>query len=165
MKRLAVAICLLSLFGLFQIALAQEQRRYVVPYVQSLRTGGTIHSATVITVFNNSPGPCSIQVDWFQSGGAAECARDVPVLPSHQSAHFCTRALPNNISSCLSQTTCASTDFNVLQGFAIISSSAGLPCSAIAADVRVIYSNADDSVIQGVSNPRVIFVDEGNLGD
>jgi hypothetical protein len=162
MRRVLVIACILALSG---IAFAQEQRRYLVPFVQCLRTGGPIHSATVITVVNQSSQPCTVQVEWFQSGGALECTREI-VVPAAVAVQFCSRTLPNNITNCGSaQTTCAAQDFNVLQGTAFVGSSVGFACSAIAVDARVYYTNIDDTVILAVSNSRVVFSEEGNIGD
>jgi len=167
MKKVILVAFVLAICGvLHNSALAQFDNRYRVTYAQSLRTGGQIQSATVVTVVNQSSQSCNIAIDWFQSGGAHECGRRSLPLDPGDAVHFCSRALPNNITNCGgSQTTCGQQDFNVFQGTAIVSSSTGPACSNIAVDARVYYTTAGDTAISGISNSKIVFIREGNLGD
>src|SRR5262249_47798474 len=57
----------------------------------------------------------------------------------------------------------------LLEGKAIVSSTQESACSRIAVDARVYYTtgtnNEGDTAVVAISNSKIVFIDEGNLGD
>jgi hypothetical protein len=165
MKQVAsVAFALAIWVVLHGSALAQElEQRYRVVYVHSSQSSVSQRSATFVTVVNQSSGSCRVLVEWFDERSPTPVCAATTNLAVDQSASFCTRALPNGISNC--SVPCTPALVGNISGTAIVSSSVGSVCSAIAVDARVYYMTAGDAAIAAISNPKIVFFGEGNLGD
>jgi hypothetical protein len=143
--------------------------RFLVTHVRS-RTGTGLDSATAVTVVNQSSQACSVQVAWLRANQP-----DVPLCtlgPFNVSPGFartfCSRRLPaGTITECNSacgQPPNADPALQVNSGKAIVSSSAGFDCSLIAVEARVYYTTPNDASILAISNSKILFFGEGNLG-
>jgi hypothetical protein len=174
MKKVILCALVLAVHGvLLNSVLAQETPRYVVTYIKS-QTGEEIRSATVVTVVNQSSTVCNVEVAWFTGVGPLLGTSSVPV-GSGQAFQFCSRSLPNSITRCDSisrpelnapELLEVAGHMEVQQGKAIVSSTTRPACSRIAIEARVYYTRGkDDKDISAISNSKVVFIDEGNLGD
>jgi len=167
MKKVILFALVLAVHGvLLNSVLAQEVPRYLVTYVRSQNVG-PIWSATAVTVTNqSSKESCIVQVEWFQSDPViSQCILEVEMAPG-VTRHFCSRRLPADITSCspvATPATCPALFGS--QGTAIVSSTARFECSLIAVDARVYYTTPSDAAISAISNSKVVFFSEGNLGD
>jgi hypothetical protein len=54
---------------------------------------------------------------------------------------------------------------SAVEGTAIVSSTDVFECSLIAVDARVYYTTSDDTAVSAISNSKIVFAGEGNLGD
>ena len=89
-------------------------------------------------------------------------------MPSGNAFQFCSRHLPDPITRCdiISSPELNSDTPVVMQGKAVVSSTDGPECSRIAVEARVYYTTGeDDTAISAISNSKIVFIDEGNLGD
>jgi hypothetical protein len=175
MKKIILVTLVLGVCGvLHNSVLAQEQldSRYLITYWRSL-TNLAIRSGTVVTVVNQSSDICNVQVEWFLSGqqfSATPAGVSGPLEVSPGGAvHFCSRNLSPNIPGCtgggvsVPALTGAGGDN---QGKAIVSSTAKFPCSLIGVDARVYFTTGvNDTAISAISNSKIVFAGEGNLGD
>jgi hypothetical protein len=92
-----------------------------------------------------------------------------------QTFQFCSRSLPNSITRCdnvsrpelnLTEEEESAPMMLPQQGKAIVFSTEEPECSRIAVEARVYYTRGnDDKDISAISNSKVVFIDEGNLGD
>jgi hypothetical protein len=173
MKKVMLVTLVLAVCGvLHNSVLAQEtDRRYLVTYVSS-STNVEIRSATVVTVVNQSSSTCNVQVEWFvfplQDGALIRRCIDVAmgVVPG-EAVQFCSRTLPNSIAIC-SQTCEPPLATLQHQGKAIVSSSEGFECSRLGVEARVYYTTGvagAETAISAISNSKIVFFGEGNLGD
>jgi hypothetical protein len=166
MKKIILFALALAVCGVLHNSVLAQEPRYLVTYMKS-QTTDDIRSATVVTVVNQSKSTtCNVQVDWFRSDNTNVCTLDMFVSPG-LAFHFCSRPLPNSITDCSTSLVC---DLTAHQGKAIVSSTMDPEneCSRIAVEARVYYTtgrNPDDTAISGISNSKVVFADEGNLGD
>jgi hypothetical protein len=136
--------------------------RYLIPYIRS-QTGQGIRSATAVTVVNQSTTSCSVQVEWFTPSGASLCTV-ASNLAAGAVREFCSRSLPISITGCI--VPCTPPLNNLVLGKAIVSSTEGFTCSLIGVDARVYYTTgAGDTAVSAISNSKVVFIGEGNLGD
>jgi hypothetical protein len=168
MKKVMLVTLVLAVCGVLHNSVLAQEARYLVTYVSS-STHTAIRSATVVTVVNQSDRACGVEVEWFVSPNPATpvCTRNILVDPG-QAVQFCSRPLPNSITAdcevCLDQPLTSQN-----QGKAIVSSSIGFPCSLIAVEARVYYTTGSekegDTAISAISNSKVVFFGEGNLGD
>jgi hypothetical protein len=175
MKKVILFALALAVCGVFHNSvLAQENSdRYLVTYVRSSATSAAIRSATVITVINQSSSDCNVQVEWFVSPPPSLdrlCTNNFVLHPG-SALQVCSRSLPGSIAVCGDVCSPQLTAQNH-QGKAIVSSSEGFQCSLIAVDARVYFttggagpSPANDTAILAISNSKVVFAGEGNLGD
>ena len=167
MKKVILCALILAVHGvLLNSVLAQDQlkQRYVVTYTRS-QTGEEIRSATAVTVVNQSSAGCIVEVAWFGELGEllGSSSLDVPPRSAFQ---FCSRNLPNSITRCDRLSSPELNSATPVQGKAIVSSTEGPDCSRIAIEARVYYTTGDhDTAISAISNSKVVFIDEGNLGD
>ena len=168
MKKVVLFAFILTVCGvLHNSVLAQEKPRYLVTYTKSQTTAGPIRSSTVVTVVNQSTRNCDVRVDWFDRDVGVtptpECTDKVTVAPG-DSWTFCSRALPQSITTC--SLMC---DPRLIshQGKAIVSSTESFnECSFIGVEARVYYTTgAGDTAISAISNSKIVFAGEGNLGD
>jgi hypothetical protein len=176
MKRVVLFALVLTVCGvLHNSALAAD--RYLVTYWRSL-TGPEIRSTTVVTVVNQSSSVCNVQVEWFPSAASATpVGTSGPlVVDPTEAVQFCSRNLRDTIVSCssggvsippLTGTTPEGAN-QPNQGKAIVSSSDSSECSLLGVEARVYYttgSDPPDTAISAISNSKIVFIDEGNLGD
>jgi hypothetical protein len=166
MKKGILFALVLTVCGvLHNSVLAQQSPRYLVTYARSQNVG-PIRSATVVTVTNQSTSElCRVQVEWFLSSGDSVCTLTELANPG-VTRHFCSRNLPDGITSCFpvaTPTTCPGLFGS--QGTAVVSSSATFECSLIGVDARVYYMTPGDAEVSAISNSKVVFAGEGNLGD
>jgi hypothetical protein len=162
---LVLAVCAM----LPQAVRAQEEPRYRVTYIKSLSAvagaAQETRSATVITVVNQHTGPCTARVEWFRQDGTSACRSQAIPLAAGEAVQFCSRTLPGGISACRNAALCALPD--QINGTAVVSSS-----ELIAVEARVYYLGINaldgtfaDNRVSGISNSRVVFIGEANLGD
>jgi hypothetical protein len=166
MKKVILFALVLAVHGvLLNSVLAQEIPRYLVTYVRSQNVG-PIRSATAVTVTNQSSESCTVQVEWFQSAPAtSQCILETVIGP-REARHFCSRSLPGAITGCspvATPATCPALFGS--QGTAIVSSTDRFACSLIAVDARVYYTTPGDAEVLAISNSKIVFAGEGNLGD
>ena len=141
--------------------------RYLVTYIRSTRevipANPQILSATAITVVNQSSRTCDVQVEWFRSlQNTSVCTLVVPSLAPGDASQFCSRPVLGITTPC---SRCPAAAFNEIQGKAIVSSTDVSECSRIAVDARVYYTTVGDTAVMAISNSKVVFIGEGNLGD
>jgi hypothetical protein len=166
MKKVILCALVLAVSGvLVNSALAQETPRYLVTYVIS-STSGT-RSATVVTVVSQSSVSCDVQVEWFQAGSTFSrlvCTGKGTVVPGGV-LHFCSRSLETGVSGGCNDF-CDPEQTGFFTGKAIVSSSERFECSLLGIEARVLYTTGvDDNQIMAISNSKIVFFDEGNLGD
>jgi hypothetical protein len=171
MKKVILCALVLAVHGvLLNSALAQQVPRYLVTYARSQNVG-PIRSATVVTVTNNQPTQstsqlCTVKVEWFLSSGDSVCTLTALEISPGITRHFCSRNLPADITSCFpaaTPDTCPALFGS--QGTAVVSSDDTFECSLIAVDARVYYTTPGDAEVSAISNPKIVFAGEGNLGD
>jgi hypothetical protein len=170
MKKVILVTLLLAICGaLDNSALAQEVPRYLVTYWRSL-TNSNIRSATVVTVVNQSLSTdCHVQVEWVSSFNTHAGMSGPLPLPHGEAVHFCSRNLPN-IPSCSSggvSVPALNGAGGQNQGTAIVSSSSEFECGLIAVEARVYYTTGAGATeaVSAISNSKVVFAGDGNLGD
>ena len=164
---LGIAVCGV----LYNSVLAQDvQGRYRVTYWRS-RTGGDVRAATVVTVVNQSNEVCNAQVEWLGSSGNHLSFSGPRLINPGAAVHFCSRTLTDSpIATCSAgAVSVPAIPQGTNQGQAIVSSTPGFACSLIGVDARVYFttgSNATgDTAVSAISNSKVVFFGEGNLGD
>jgi hypothetical protein len=141
--------------------------RFRVGYMNS-QTSGTPRSATVITVVNESTTPCTISVDWRKGFsatgiGGVICTTTFVNLERGQSAEFCSRDVPSNVSVCNS--TCAPA-LTLDEGNTVVGSTNTAACARITVSPRIYYfGNVADTSIQAITDPAVAKFAVGNVGD
>jgi hypothetical protein len=170
MKRVVLFAVVLAVCGVFHNLVLAQEERYLVTHVRS-STLTAIRSGTAVTVINQSSRSCNVQVAWFESfsPGIPLCMEELPVNAG-QAVQFCSRGLPNSITAC--NAVCSPALTSQFQGKAIVSSTDVSDCSLIGVDARIYYttggvgpSPANDTAISAISNSKVVFFGEGNLGD
>jgi hypothetical protein len=166
MKKVILFALVLAVHVLFlNSVLAQETPRYVITYIRS-QTGTGIRSATAITVINQSSRSCEVQVGWFLSSIFSPIGISSVLVSGGTGVQFCSRSLPNSITRCNSTSNPELDSETEVQGRAIVFSSDEFECSLLAIDARVYYTTGDrDTAISAISNPKIVFYGEGNLGD
>ena len=172
MKKVMLVTVVLAFCGaLHNSVLAQEKDRYLVTYWRSV-VGNQIRSATVVTVVNQSDRVCNVQVEWFPSAAGNPVSISGPQLISPGAAfHFCSRNVSPLITTCSPQVLAdpALPAQGISQGKAIVSSTDVVACSLIGVDARVYYTTgtnaAGDTAVTAISNSKIVFAGEGNLGD
>jgi len=173
MKKVILCALVLAVNGvLVNSVLAQEVDRYLVTYVRS-QIGASdqpIRSATAVTVVNQSSITCLVRVEWFLDNGISVCNKSQNV-PSGGTFRFCSRNLSTSITACDPISICTpplTSSPTGNQGKAIVSSSKGFDCSLLAVEARVYYTTGTgvlDAAISAISNSKIVFAGEGNLGD
>lgn len=141
--------------------------RFRVGYILS-DTSSTPRSATVVTVVNEATVPCTISVDWRKGFsatgiGGVICTTTFVGLARGQSAEFCSRSLPGQVSTCNS--TCAP-GLTFDEGNAVVGSTTGAACAKITVGARTYYfSNAADTAIAAITDPAIAKFGTGTIGD
>ena len=169
MKKVILFALVLGVCGvLHNSALAQQEvPRYLVTYVKS--QGNQPRSATAVTVINQSSEEiCNVQVEWFRTVPVKDsvCILRDELAPG-EARQFCSRRL-QGIVSCFPVATpanCPELAGNPFEGTAVVSSTNRFQCSLIAVDARVYYTTPGDAEVSAISNPKIVFFGEGNLGD
>jgi hypothetical protein len=181
MKKVILFVLVLAVCAvLHNSALAQDlDPRYRVTYWRS-RTGGDVRAVTMVTVVNQSDEQCRVQVEWLDSSGnhlsfspglAPSQSIQGALLNPGAAFHFCSRTLADSPIATCSAGGVANPVIpqGTNQGQAIVYSTPSFDCSRIAVDARVYFttgSNAvGDTAISAISNSKVVFFGEGNLGD
>jgi len=168
MKKVFLFVLMLMVCGVLENSVqAQMKDRYRVTYIRSrVPAAATARVATVVTVVNQSSARCEVQVEFLGSAGNSLCQL-TENIGSGFAFQFCTRNMPNEIINCNPTTNnvCAPQLLSSGEGTAIVSSTSSQDCSLIAVDARVYYTSASDTELRAVSNPKIVFIDEGNLGD
>jgi len=143
-----------------QIAVGQV-RRYVATYMAS-RTAPSPRSATVVSITNNSSTTCGTSVDWKIGFGGVACTTSLTLAPGQTGEH-CSRSINDGLAVC--NATC-SPQLTADEGNAIIGSTSGTPCAAIAVSARTFYTTgASDQTLNAVSDANIVRVGAGNNGD
>jgi hypothetical protein len=143
-----------------QVAVGQVPR-YVATYMAS-QTGPSPRSATVISITNNSSSVCGTSVDWKVGFGGVSCTTTLSLAPGQTGEH-CSRSLNSGLAIC--NATC-SPELTAIEGNAIIGSTSGTPCAAIAVSARTFYTTGtSDLTLNGVSDTNLVRVASGNNGD
>ena len=170
MKKVIVFALVLTIHGvLLSSVLAQQTPRYLVTHVNSLETPstGAPRIATVVTVVNQSSVSCDVQVEWFSAGAASSslvCTGQGTVVPGGV-LQFCSRNLPSGVSGGGCNDFCDPGQTGFFFGKAIVSSSERSECSLLGIEARVLFTGVNDNQILAISNSKVVFFGEGNLGD
>jgi hypothetical protein len=175
MKKVVLLALVLAVCGMLHNAvLAQDVPRYRVTYIKSQTTGrpSDTRSATVITVVNQHSSSCSARVEWFNQDGTSACSSAAVPLNAGEAVQFCSRTLPGGISACNNVALCRLP--SNISGTAVVYSSPLVVqggCNRIAVEARVYYlgtnaaGTAGDTPVTAISNSRVVFIGEANLGD
>jgi len=154
------------------LALEKVVPRYLVTYVRS-QNPGPIRAATAVTVTNQSSESCAVQVEWFRSQPpqppTSLCILEV-TIPSKDARQFCSRNLIGSITNCAPFATPANCPGSfAFEGTAIVSSSNTSDCRLLGVEARVYYTTSsngvNDAAISAISNSKIVFAGEGNLGD
>ena len=170
MKKVILCALVLAANGvLVNSVLSQEKvPRYLVTYVRS-QNPGPIRAATAVTVTNQSSESCAVQVEWFTSLPTSLCILEV-TIPSKGASQFCSRNLIGSITNCAPFATPANCPGSIaFEGTAIVSSSNTSDCRLLGVEARVYYTTSsngvNDAAISAISNSKIVFAGERNLGD
>lgn len=170
MKKVILCALVLAVNGvLVNSVLAQERvvPRYLVTYTRSF-AAGPIRAATAVTVTNQSSESCSVLVEWFRGAPATTsplCIQQELDIGAHQAFQFCSRSLPGitNCNPVATPATCPALFGS--EGTAIVFSSDRSACRLLGVEARVYYTTPADAAISAISNSKIVFFGEGNLGD
>lgn len=137
--------------------------RYRITDWVSVSAVGVEHATQVSTITNQSGSTCGVGVDLNLPDGTTECTLNNPVsLPAGQSVIICSRHLGFPIVGCQTfLNTCPGT--NVSGGSGKVWTTPA--CTNIAVSARTIYTNATDTVVQGISDAKLVKPGAGNIGD
>jgi hypothetical protein len=179
MKKFFLFALVLAVCGvLHNSVLAQDlDPRYRVTYWRS-RTVNDIPAATMVTVVNQSNELCRVQVEWLGSSGnhlsfspgfSPGQPTQGALLNPGAAFHSCSRNL-TGAGAAIATCSAGGVAFPAIpqgtnQGQAIVSSTPGFDCSLIGVDARVYYMTPGDTAVSAISNSKVVFFAEGNLGD
>ena len=166
MKKVIIVTLVLGVCGVLHNSVLAQEARYLVTYVRS-QNAGPIRSATAVTVTNQSSQSCEVQVEWFQSAPViSQCILESTPIGPGEARHFCSRNLPAAIMGCsLFATPATCPALFGSQGTAVVSSTNNFECTKIAVDARVYYTTPGDAEVSAISNSKIVFIGEGNLGD
>jgi hypothetical protein len=171
MKKVMLVTLVLAVCGVFHSSvLAQETERYLVPFVKSSPQSSQltgVRSATMVTVVNQSSVSCDVQVQWFSSTQSTALCTNMETIFPGTSKQFCIRGISTLIGSCNNNCVSQLGNNQGIQGTAIVSSSSRFECSLIAVEARVYYTTGVGvtEAVSAISNSKVVFAGEGNLGD
>lgn len=132
--------------------------RYLVTYMNS-QTAGRIRSATVVSVTNQARTVNTVTVSFYKGLGSSPVGTCTYRIPPGYTIDFCTRRLPNEITTC----NCVpKSELTFDEGRAIVSSS----YAQIGVSARVIYTQGkDDDELLAISDSKVVVFGKGNIGD
>ena len=146
-------------------AAATTAPRYTVTYMNS-QTGGTIDSATVVSVTNGGTEICDVVVNFYKgfAPGTPVCTATYLNLNPRETADFCSRSLPGQITTC--NATC-SPGLTSDEGKAVVYSEveSTLQCKKIAVSGRVYYNSDGDTAVQGITDSYIVKYGTANKGD
>jgi hypothetical protein len=146
-------------------SLAQDLTpRYLVTYVRSripAQTDPVGRTATVVSIANQADASCFVSVEWFRSGPAGRtplCSTDLTLgVGGH--GDLCSRNIHGAFLIC--DAICAP-ELTALEGVAVVWST----CEQIGVHARVFYlQGTNETNIAAISDSKVVFAGEGNLGD
>jgi hypothetical protein len=102
---------------------------------------------------------CDVAVLWFRGFESTPvCTTTMSVTPGMQT-DVCSRAIPDALRSC--NTTCAP-DLTFHEGKAEVHAS----CGRLGISARVYYTTGvTDSVVTAISDAKIVYINQGNLGD
>lgn len=134
--------------------------RYLVTYMNS-QTGGSVRSATVVSVTNQTQTTCRVSVSYykgFTNDSSPVCSTNFSI-PSRFTVDYCSRNLPGTLTTCNSTCNPALT-FD--EGRAIVAST----CRDIGVSARVYYTSGDaDNRVDALTDSKVVQYNTGNNGD
>ena len=162
MKKVILCALVLAVSGVLVNSVLAQKPRYVVTYIRS-QTGEGIQSATAVTVINQSDNSsCEVQVEWFTPSGTSVCTHASIVAPGDV-REFCSRPLQFE-TGCI--VPCTPPLTNLVLGKAIVSSTDVFECSLLAVEARVYYTTGvNDTTLLAISNSKIVFAGDGNIGD
>ena len=134
--------------------------RYVVTYMNSQK-GGTIQSATIVTVTNQSPRPNVVTVRWFTgfTSNNAPVGTTVMSIPPDFTVDFASRNIPSELTAVNSV---CNPELVFDEGRAIV----GSRQPEIAVSSRVYYTaGRTDAELLAITDSKVVRFDQGNAGD
>ncbi len=156
---------LLSGQGFHNLAWAQRDR-YHINYFRSLSTG-SIQSATVISLTNNSPNTCNVEVKWLGMSGILDCiltglqlGQGVPIR-SDETLQFCSRQVDPNVTTCSQSCTLENNEGRIEVALMAPTESC---LNNLAIDTRTYFLSArtvDTAIIfevTGIFSPRINLV-------
>jgi hypothetical protein len=139
---------------------AGQIARYVATYMASL-TGSGQRTATVVSITNNSSSTCTTAVDWKVGFGGVSCTTTLILAPGQTGEH-CSRSI--NLGFVCNAT--CSPELTAIEGNAIIGSTSGSACAAIAVYARTLYTTgSSDETLNAVADANIVKVGAGNNGD
>ena len=154
-------------FGPVSAVAIPSTPRYLVTYMNS-QTGGRTRSATVVSVTNQSQIFNRVFVAFFKgltNNSTPVCVAAFAVPPDF-TIDFCSRQLPNAITTCNS--TCGGpgtingAELNFDEGRAVASSM----WPEIGVSSRVVYTSGDqDESVSAITDSNVVVFGKGNRGD
>jgi len=134
--------------------------RYLVTYMNS-QTGGSIRSATVVSVTNQTTTTCRVAVSYFKgftNDSNPVCSTSFSI-PSRFTVDYCSRNLPGTLTTCNS--TCGP-PLTFDEGRAIVAST----CRDIGVSARVYYTSGDaDNRVDAITDSKVVRYGQRNNGD
>jgi hypothetical protein len=140
---------------------AGQIQRYIATYMAS-QTGPSQRTATVISITNNSSSTCATAVDWKVGFGGVSCTTTLVLAPGQTGEH-CSRSINSGLAIC--NATC-SPELTAIEGDAIIGSTRGTACAAIAVYARTFYTTGtSDQTLNAVADANIVRVGAGNNGD
>jgi hypothetical protein len=139
--------------------------RYRITDWVSVSTAATLHATQVTTITNQSGGTCGVGVDLDFSNGTIACTLNNPIaLSPGRSVNICSRFLGFPVVNCeVVLNTCPG--LNLPGGFGTVWSTTAAGCGSLAVSSRTIYTNAAETVVQGVSPAKIVKPTGGNIGD
>jgi hypothetical protein len=134
--------------------------RYVATYMAS-QTGSAQRTSTVVSITNNSSSTCATAVDWKVGFGGVSCTTNL-ILAAGQTGEHCSRSINSGL---VCNATC-SPELTAIEGNAIIGSTRGTACAAIAVYARTFYTTGtSDQTLSAVADADIVRVGAGNNGD
>jgi len=134
--------------------------RYVVTYMNSQK-GGTIQSATIVTVTNQSPRPNVVTVLWFKglTSNNSPVGLTVTSIPPDFTLDFASRNIPFQLTAV---NAVCNPELVFDEGRAIV----GSRQPEIAVSSRVYYtSGRADTQLLAITDSKVVRFGQGNEGD
>ena len=138
--------------------------RYRVTYFYS-NTNASFppRNVSIVSITNQNIATCTVAVDWRVGFGGVPCSTFLALGPGN-TADFCTRPIPFNVTACNS--TCPGVGLTFTEGSAIVGSTTATGCEKIAVSARTVYTGAtSDTSISAITDAKVVRWFSGNIGD